>query len=613
FSGGGSAGTFTSTAGLSLNATTGVVNLAASTPGTYTVTNTKAAAGGCPQVIATSTITISAPAVATFSYTGTPYCKSSTNPSPTFSGGGSAGTFTSTAGLVINSTTGVVNLAASTAGTYTVTNTKPAAGGCPVITATSSITILSGPTAQAVSTTNTGCGASTGTITIGVTTGGTGPYSYSVNGSGFTSTTTYTGLASGSYPVIVKDANGCQFSTTATVSNSSGPTAQAVITSSSTCGNANGGITIGTTTGGTGPYTYSVNGSGFTATTSYTGLAAGAYPVIVKDAGGCQFTTSATITNIAGPSSTATSTAATCGNSNGSAGVNVTGGTPGYTYLWTPTGGASATLTNVIAGTYTVIVTDNNGCNSTAVTTVANIAGPTAQATSTSNATCGGTNGTISIGATSGGTSPFMYSVDGSAASTTTVYNGFAAGSYPVIVTDANGCMFSTSVTVGNTGTIPSTPTITQSGSTLTSSSATGNQWYNNGVAMPGETGQTFTFTANGNYTVIVTNGGCSSASSAVMSVTNVGIAESGKDPYSFLIYPNPNDGHFTLSFFANDRSTYRVEIVNALGQAVFKADLIDFSGNYKKEMSVVEYGQGIYTISLTNSTNETVRKIIVY
>ena len=136
FSGGGVAGTFSSTAGLVFVSTaTGQVDLAASTPGTYTVTNTIAAAAGCAIVTATSSITITALPVATFSYAASPYCQNAANPSPTFSGGGVAGTFSSTAGLVFVSTvTGQVDLAASTPGTYTVTNTIAAAAGCSIVT-----------------------------------------------------------------------------------------------------------------------------------------------------------------------------------------------------------------------------------------------------------------------------------------------------------------------------------------------------------------------------------------------------------------------------------------------------------------------------------------------
>jgi hypothetical protein len=150
FSGGGVAGIFSAPAGLVFVSTaTGQVNLAASTPGTYTVTNTIAASGGCAQVTATSSITITLSPEGTFSYTGSPYCSNATNPSPTYISGGVAGTFSSTAGLVfVSTTTGQVNLSASTPGTYTITNTLPAFGGCGVITATSPITITALPTAS---------------------------------------------------------------------------------------------------------------------------------------------------------------------------------------------------------------------------------------------------------------------------------------------------------------------------------------------------------------------------------------------------------------------------------------------------------------------------------
>ncbi|HEX8515737.1 MAG TPA: hypothetical protein VF868_06010, partial [Bacteroidia bacterium] len=143
FSGGGIAGTFSSTTGLVfVSAATGQVDLSASTAGTYTVTNTIAASGGCPAVVETSTITITALPVGTFSYTGTPFCADEADPSPTFSGGGVAGAFSSTAGLVfVSAATGQVDLSASTAGTYTVTNTIAATGGCPSVVETSSIII----------------------------------------------------------------------------------------------------------------------------------------------------------------------------------------------------------------------------------------------------------------------------------------------------------------------------------------------------------------------------------------------------------------------------------------------------------------------------------------
>ena len=148
FTGGGVGGTFSSTAGLVFVSTgTGQVDLFTSLPGTYTVTNTIAASGSCGAVTATSTITIGAQSTASFSYTGTPYCQSGANAFPTFAGGSVAGTFTSNVGLVINASTGEVTCMASAVGTYTVTNTIAASGGCPMTSATATITIINAPVA----------------------------------------------------------------------------------------------------------------------------------------------------------------------------------------------------------------------------------------------------------------------------------------------------------------------------------------------------------------------------------------------------------------------------------------------------------------------------------
>jgi hypothetical protein len=114
---------------------------AAATSGTLSVTATNAC-GTSPA--RTVNITVNLLPVATFSYSGTPYCPNAANPFPTFSGGGIAGTFSSTAGLVfVNTATGQVNLAASTPGNYIVTNTIAASGGCGIVTATSPINIIS--------------------------------------------------------------------------------------------------------------------------------------------------------------------------------------------------------------------------------------------------------------------------------------------------------------------------------------------------------------------------------------------------------------------------------------------------------------------------------------
>jgi hypothetical protein len=146
----------------------------------------------------------------------------------------------------------------------------------------------------------------------------------------------------------------------------------------------------------------------------------------------------------------------------------------------------------------------------------------------------------------------------------------------------------------------------------LTSSAASGNQWFMNGVLIAGATGQTYTITSNGTYTVVVSANGCASPASAPFVMANVGIVETN-NPFGLNVYPNPNDGNFNVTFTTLTKSNYTLELYNAIGQIVYREALNDFSGSFTKKLSVVEYGKGVYTISLTNSQNETVKRIVVY
>jgi hypothetical protein len=159
-------GVYSSTAGLSLNASTGAITLATSTAGTYTVTYTVAAAGGCALFTTTTPITITAAASATINYAGSPFCQAAT-PATVTRTGNAGGVYSSTTGLVINATTGDVDVAASSAGTYIVTYSIAANAGCAIFTTTTNITINSisiAPTSATASTTLI-C-ANSGTVTL---------------------------------------------------------------------------------------------------------------------------------------------------------------------------------------------------------------------------------------------------------------------------------------------------------------------------------------------------------------------------------------------------------------------------------------------------------------
>ena len=204
-------------------------------------------------------------------------------------------------------------------------------------------------------------------------------------------------------------------------------------------GGTNGSASV-TPSGGTPGYTYSWSPSGGTAATA-TGLAAGSYTVTVTDANGCTATRNYLLTQ---PSAISTATGSqtnvSCnGGTNGSASVSPSGGTPGYTYSWSPSGGTAATATGLAAGSYTVTVTDANGCTATRNYFLTQPSVISTATGSQTNVSCnGGTNGSASVTA-SGGTPGYSYSWSPSGGTAATA-TGLAAGSYTVTVTDANGC-----------------------------------------------------------------------------------------------------------------------------------------------------------------------------
>jgi type III secretion system FlhB-like substrate exporter len=163
-----------------------------------------------------------------------------------------------------------------------------------------------------------------------------------------------------------------------------------------------------TATGGTAPYTFAwSNGS---STEDITGLIAGVYTVVVTDDNGCVDSLSATITEPAAPLAlTATTVDVLChGAATGEVDLTATGGTAPYTFAWS-NGATSEDIINLIAGTYTVIVTDDNGCVDSLSATITEPAAPLALTATTVDVLChGAATGEVDLTAT-GGTAPYSY------------------------------------------------------------------------------------------------------------------------------------------------------------------------------------------------------------
>ncbi len=468
--------------------------------GTYTVTVTDA--NGCSS---TATVSITQPTAITASTINIVNATCSTLGTATASGTGGTGSYTYSWSIGTQTGQTATGL---TAGTYTVKITD--ANGC-TKTASATITGTPGPTASISNSVNATC-ANGGSATASGA-GGFGSYTYSWNTSGQT-TQTATGLAAGTYTVTITDANGCTSTATVAITLPSGVTASISNKVSATCVNL--GTATASGTGGTGSYTYSWS-SGAQTTQTATGLGAGTYTVTITDGNGCTSTATVAITvPSAINASISNSINSTC-TTLGSATASGSNGTGSYTYSWSSGAQTTQTATGLAVGTYTVLVTDANGCTATATVAINGTSNPTANAGAVNVLCNGGNTGTAGVTA-AGGFGTYTYSWNNT--QNTQVATGLTAGTYTVLVSDANGCTATATVTV----TEPTALTVNVTGGTSCSGALNGIVSATGGGGTPnynyawsnGQNTQSATGLSPGTYTVTVTDAnGCTATTTA--------------------------------------------------------------------------------------------------
>ncbi|MBI2271144.1 MAG: gliding motility-associated C-terminal domain-containing protein [Bacteroidetes bacterium] len=373
------------------------------------------------------------------------------------------------------------------------------------------------------------CTKSDGTATV-LPSGGTSPYTYVWNPSGQT-TSSATGLSTGTYTILVKEGGGCSDSFTVTVTQQTVAITATPLTTPSNCGNNTGTINV-TAGGGTLPYTYSWNPPAGTSA-SASGLGAGSYTLTVTDNIGCEVTTVATISSINGPAITSVAPFDVLCNSgtDGSATVTITNGTAPYTYSWS--GGSAAvtsSLTSSIssqpAATYFVTITDANGCQVSTNVTITEPVAIVPPTFTTTNATCGKSDGSA-ITSSSGGTGILTYNWNIPA--TGTAVTNLSVGIYIVTVMDANNCTKTASVSIVNVGglttTTSGTPVLCNGGNTGTATATVTNgtppytySWSNGISSVSGSLSDQLTNLSVDTYTITVTDSkGCSSISTVTL------------------------------------------------------------------------------------------------
>ncbi|PLW92395.1 MAG: hypothetical protein C0592_11060, partial [Marinilabiliales bacterium] len=303
------------------------------------------------------------------------------------------------------------------------------------------------------------CGNTNGSIDITVFTSNS---PYIAEWSNGATTEDISGLMAGTYTVTLTDAEDCEHVQDFTVINESGTLAiLGFNTTDEICGNSQGSIDM-TVNGGALPYTY--NWSNGATTQDLSNIQAGTYSVTVTDGNYCSVVSSATISNLTGTLSYTWGNAVNevCGNGQGSIDILINGGQLPYNYSWS-NGATTEDLTNLSAGDYYCVVTDNNGCSVTTPTfTVTNDGGDlTIYNIDLDNEICGNGLGEIEL-FVNGGVSPYLYSW--SNGETTSVSDSLSAGTYTATVTDQNGCQISS----GNMTLINEAGTLTLDGITTT-------------------------------------------------------------------------------------------------------------------------------------------------
>lgn len=569
--------------------------------GAYTLTATDS--NGC--VISSAFLINQAPPIVWTTATSTPpSCVGLSNGSITAMASGGNGSFEYTLqpGAVLNTTGLFPNLAA---GSYTVTAKD--AKSCTlttVITVLAPLPVSLGNVSTTLASCNPGCD---GTATVSAS-GGTGTFTYSLNGAPFQAGTGFASLCAAVYTVTVMDGNNCTGTGTFSITTANGPTAISVPVTPITCNGLVNGSLSTSVTGGTGTINYQLQPGNVANTTgSFTGLGVNVYTITATDANGCTISTTASMTQPFPLLLTNTSvTNVSCfGGNNGGVSTQAVGGNGGYAYTLQPgaVNNATGIFATLIAGSYTVNVVDVNGCTNSVSVTVTTPPVLSAAPPVLSNISCnGGSNGSITQ-TYSGGTGTLTYTLQpGAVSNTTGAFTGLAAGTYTVSVADVNGCTDSTTLALTQptplqitsaTFTVPSC--VPGGDATVTVAAGGGTSPYTYALnAQPFQASGAFANIGNaGNYTVTALDAqGCTVSTMiavqappiptitnvvSVLATCNPGCdgsltvtAAGGTTPYAYAVNAQPFQASNALTALC--AASYTITVQDALGCTVSSA-----------------------------------------
>ena len=461
------------------------------------------------------------------------------------------------------------------------------------------VAVFVGGTSSTYSVTQPSCSQGSGSINIS-TTGNSGPFQYSIDGGNtFSGNNVFTGLSAGTYNVQILDSAGCTEDTIITLYGA--PTIDSLQLSSPTCTQPNGGSINVNLVSGLGPFMYSINGGQtFQNSAVFTGLAPGTYNVVVQSANGCN--SNAWVVNLTLSGGITINNVITwpetCPGSN-DGGIHINAGPGNFSYSIDAgqNFSNSPTFSNLAPGTYPIVVMNSSGCIDTAVAVVGAGTAPIISSVATTNAGCNGQNsGSINITAT-GGNPPLFYSIDGGTNfSFNSSFTNLGPGTYPIVVSDSNGCSDTTTVTIIQGGGVVISsisgvdPTCAgnQDGEIYIVASSFGGQPLSYSI----DGGATFSSSGNfsnlgpGTYTIVVTDStGCQDSGSVTLvdpspisalavgdtlicpidSATLSGSASGGTMPYTYQWNPGNQFGQ-SINVSPGTTTTYTLVVTDVNG-----------------------------------------------
>ena len=382
-----------------------------------------------------------------------------------------------------------------------------------------------------------------------------------------------------------------------------------------TCNQSNGVISI-STSGGSAPYQYSIDGgSTFQSSGTFSGLAPNTYNVVIEDASGCSETNVISLINQGGVTATISSTQSICAGN--SVTISAGGAGTGGSYQWDNGlgSGSSHVVSPTSTTTYNVVVTDVNGCtDNESVLVVVNTA-PNVSVSPTSATICGGESIVISAS----GAQTYSWNT-GSSGSSITV-NPSTQTTYTVIGSNGNCAGNPATSTIS----VSTAPTVTASANTYSvavggtvsfssaGSGATSYVWDFGDGNSSTQSNPSHTYSSSGIFVVTLTGtlNGCTSTSQITINVGGVDIEEDNFEA-SLSLQPNPNNGIFGVSMNFSKVQDVNLELFNSVGQIILTKKLSKIS-NSTINFSLADYSPGVYYITIrAEDGNSTTKRFMI-